>query len=101
MPENTVVVLSEVDRIAGQIEKVKALPVDIMDEASKKTVLEALQVSLKNAERAKEAAIDRAKTKLFIQHFINGCPECAHGYRASTEEVTAFINMREASSQKL
>ena len=101
MDEKNVLVLSETDRIAGQIEKVKALPIEIMDEASKKTVLEALNVSLKNAERAKEAAIDRAKTKLFIQHYINGCPQCQHAYRASAEEVTAFINMREASSQKL
>jgi hypothetical protein len=56
--------------------------------------------SLKNAERAKKVAIDRAKTKLFIAHYINGCPVCKHAYRPSDDEIAKYLAMREKQVPK-
>lgn len=101
--QNGLNVISEVEKIQKQIDTLTAQPPETLAPLGidKAKTLEALRLALKNAERAKEAAIDRAKTKLFIAHYVSGCPECGHHYRASDEEIKNYINVREASVNKL
>lgn len=51
--------------------------------------------------RAHKAKRDRAVDKLFIQHFISGCPECQHTYKPTEEEIEAYLKFREASNMKI
>ena len=74
---------------------------DSFDAAQRATLIPALEAKMMGDIRALEQAGKRAGEKLFIKHFINGCPECNHEYRPSAEEITEYIEMRETSNVKL
>ena len=86
-------------QIKASLERVKND--ETLDVAERELYITALTDKLKAEERAREQLVKRAKEKLFIHHFVNGCPECTHKYSPSETEVNEYVEMREASSIKL